>query len=188
MVNGRFTALRPAPKAVILSVAKNPRISLVPSTTARKAVNPAPQRRPNMPIEPNLLPREDEKDDDLARAYLQLQHAEPKSPEWHALFWAWQRMRYLTTHLPQKAWRLVLLIWSMDSSPRVIQNLSAGALEDLLAKHGDEVIYLVEPEARRDPSFAKLLGGVWKNRMTDEVWARVQAVWDRRGWDGTPDE
>ena len=37
----------------------------------------------------------------------------------------------------------------------------------------------VEREAKRDPSFAKMLGGVWKYQMTEEVWARLQAVWDR---------
>jgi hypothetical protein len=44
------------------------------------------------------------------------------------------------------------------------------------------MIPLVETEARSDPRFAKLPGGVWKNRMADEVWSRLQAVWDlRRG-------
>jgi len=68
-----------------------------------------------------------------------------------------------------------------------MENLSAGPLEDLLAMHGPAIIDRVEAEAARDPTFAKLLGGVWQNRMTDEVWARVQAARDRRGWDGNPD-
>jgi hypothetical protein len=69
-----------------------------------------------------------------------------------------------------------------------MQGLSAGVIEDLLSRNGTEMIPLVEAEARSDPSFAKLLGGVWKNKMTDEVWSRLQAVWDRRGWDGIPEE
>jgi hypothetical protein len=141
-----------------------------------------------MPIDPELLPREDEKDDDLACAYIRFEQAEPKSAEWYALFWTFQRMQYLIKHLPQKAWRTILLIWSMDQSAQTIQKLSAGPLEDLLAKHGDEMIELIEAEALCDPSFAKLLGGVWKNRMPGEVWTRVQAAWDRRGWDGIPEE
>jgi hypothetical protein len=83
---------------------------------------------------------------------------------------------------------VILLIWSMDQSTETMQALSAGEIEDLLRRNGTEMIPLVEAEARRDPSFAKLLGGAWKNRMTDEVWSRLQAVWDRRGWDGIPDE
>ena len=37
---------------------------------------------------------------------------------------------------------------------------------------------------RKDPAFAEVLGGVWKNSMSDAIWDRLQAVWDRRGWDG----
>jgi hypothetical protein len=51
----------------------------------------------------------------------------------------------------------------------------------------DELIDRIEAEARIDASFARLLGGVWKARMSDPLWERVQAVWDRRGWDGTPE-
>jgi len=60
-------------------------------------------------------------------------------------------------------------------------------IEDLLSMHGDKFIDRIEAEARTDPSFAKLLGGVWKSQMSDQLWERVQAVWDRRGWDGIPD-
>jgi hypothetical protein len=56
-------------------------------------------------------------------------------------------------------------------------------LEDLLAIHGDKFIDRIEAEAQVDPSSAKLLVGVWKRQMSDEFWGRVQAAWDRRGWD-----
>jgi hypothetical protein len=96
--------------------------------------------------------------------------------------------RYLTEHLPHKALRVILLIWSLDQSAQTMQGLSAGEIENLLSRNGTEMIPLVEAEACRDRSFAKLLGGVWKNRMTDEVRSRLQAVWDRRGWDDIPEE
>lgn len=57
-------------------------------------------------------------------------------------------------------------------------------MEDLLSGHGAQFIDRVEAQARSDPQFAMFLGGVWRFQMADEVWARVQAVWDRRGWDG----
>ena len=65
--------------------------------------------------------------------------------------------------------------------------LAAGPIEDLLAKHGADFIDRVEAEARNDPNFAKVLGGVWKNEMPADVWARLQAVWDRKGWDSVPE-
>jgi hypothetical protein len=144
------------------------------------------ERQPT--VNPELMPHDDERDEDLAKAYIAGQKAKHKTAEWGALFWTHERTQYLTKYLPRKAWRVILLIWSMDQSIQTMQNLSAGEIEDLLSRNGVEMIPLIEAEARRDPSFAKLLGGVWKNRMTDEVWSRLQAVWDRRGWDGIPED
>jgi hypothetical protein len=138
-------------------------------------------------IEKRLLPQEDEGEEDLARAWITLQTLERDSESHRAAFWAHKRERYLIRWLPQKAWRVILIVWSMDQSPKTVQNLSAGPIEDLLVKHGGEMIPLVEAEAKGDPTFARLLGGVWKNQMTDEVWERVQKAWDRRGWDGIPE-
>lgn len=139
-------------------------------------------------VSPEFMPHEDERDADLAKAFIAGQKTDQKSEQSNALFWAHERTSYLTTYLPHKAWRVILLIWSMDRSTETLQGLSAGLIEDLLSSNGPEMIPLVEAEARRDSSFAKLLGGVWKNKMTDEVWSRLQAVWDRRGWDGIPEE
>jgi hypothetical protein len=57
---------------------------------------------------------------------------------------------------------------------KVLGNLAAGPLEDLLAEHGPNFIDRVETEARRDRRLFWTLGCVWKNSMTDDVWARVQ--------------
>jgi hypothetical protein len=137
--------------------------------------------------ENNLFLTDEERDEDLARAWIRYMSAETRSEERNSLFWAWERMSYLKDYLPEKAWTTILLIWSMDQSQRTMQNLSAGPIEDLLSNHGPRMIEKVEAQARLDSSFAKLLGGVWKLNMTDEVWARLQAVWDRRGWDGIPE-
>jgi hypothetical protein len=65
--------------------------------------------------------------------------------------------------------------------------LSAGPIEGLLSHFGESYIVRVEEKAREDPAFAKVLGGVWQHTMSDEIWSRLQAVWDRRGWDGIPE-
>ena len=151
-----------------------------------ETIKPDDKRQPA--VNPELMPHEDEWDEDLARAYIASQKAESRTEQWEALFWTHERTQYLTRYLPHKAWRVILLIWSMDQSIETMQKLAAGEIEDLLSRNGTEMISLVEAEVRRDPSFAKLLGGVRKNRMTDQVWSRLQAVWDRRGWDGIPEE
>jgi hypothetical protein len=148
----------------------------------------APDEQRQSAVSPEFMPHEDEKDEDLAKAFIARRKVDHNSEQSNALFWSHERTSYLTRYLPRKAWRVILLIWSMDRSVETMQCLSAGVIEDLSSSNGTEMIPLVEAEARRDPSFARLLGGVWKNRMTDEVWSRLQAVWDRRGWDGIPEE
>jgi hypothetical protein len=85
---------------------------------------------------------------------------------------------------PDDAWRFILEVLHLDRNGEVVDVLAAGQLEDLLSSHGPAFIERVETEARTDPRFATLLGGVWKSKMTDDVWTRVVAIWDRRGWDG----
>ncbi len=115
---------------------------------------------------------------------------------WHAPIDSSQRLAFgaATDHAfdliyddPETLWLLILAIHRKDQSVAIQQVLSAGPMEDLLAEHGDVFIDRVEVEARRDPSFAKVLGGVWQNSMSDEVWKRLQAVWDRTGWDDVPE-
>jgi hypothetical protein len=76
----------------------------------------------------------------------------------------------------EELWEFVLRAYKKELSQEVISILSAGALEDVLAKRGEEYIGRVELLARNDPKFRYLLGGVWQNAMSDEVWARVQAA------------
>jgi hypothetical protein len=100
-------------------------------------------------------------------------------------WWAAEKIWEMERNEPESLWTLILLIHSSAPEDAVIvENLAAGPLEMLLVHHGSKMIGLVEEEAERNLRFANLLGGVWKNQMTDEIWARVQAVQDRVGWDG----
>jgi len=102
--------------------------------------------------------------------------------------WAWDKEFDIKYENPSLHWQLILAVHSLDQSAPVAQVLAAGPLEDILANHGSEFIELIEAKAKEDPSFAFLLGGVWRSSMSEEIWGRVQAVWDRRGWDGIPKE
>ena len=72
---------------------------------------------------------------------------------------------------------ILAILESIDADPssRLFQVLAAGPLEDLLAHHGAAVVAQVEAEAKSNPRFSLLLGGVWQNQMPDHVWSRVQA-------------
>lgn len=110
-----------------------------------------------------------------------------KSSKTDALFWSYEKIDDLIDKDPQTAWDVILTILKTDQSPIIMADLSAGPLEDLLVRHGEQFIDTIEAEVKKNEKFAKLLGGVWKNKMKDEIWNRVQAVWDRRGWDGNPE-
>jgi len=120
----------------------------------------------------------------LAESWIAFTLAPQKSSERNDLFWVFDRVWELTYESPEDLWLLILKILSFNNSDPILMNLSAGPLEDLLSKHGDSFIYRIELEAKGNPEFASLLGGVWQNSMTDENWMRVQQVWNRKGWDG----
>jgi hypothetical protein len=121
----------------------------------------------------------------LADAWIKYRHAPKGSHERATYGWATD-LYELEHNEPEMLWLLILEIHRRDQSIFIQERLSAGPMEMLLALHGEQFIDRVEVEARKDPLFAKLLGGVWQNYMSDAVWQRVQAVWDRKGWDDIP--
>ena len=84
------------------------------------------------------------------------------------------------------AWQAVLAAVADARAKPYLGTLAAGPLEDLLSYHGNEFIERIEAEARGSPEFAWVLGGVWQSTMAEDIWQRVQGVWDGRGWDGIP--
>ena len=72
----------------------------------------------------------------------------------------------------------------LDLNAKTIEVLAAGPLEQVLANHGEAIIDRVELLARIEPQFSSLLGGVWQNNMSEEVWIRVKKSSNRSGWDG----
>ena len=99
-------------------------------------------------------------------------------------FTGWMEFNWAVEENPEHAWSAILAALEDPRMEASLGVLAAGPLEDLLSLHGERFISRVEDAARSNPMFAWLLGGVWRHTMTDAVWSRVQAVWDRTGWDG----
>jgi hypothetical protein len=92
---------------------------------------------------------------------------------------------FLAGEKPEACWAAILAILhriGSESPNRLLAVLAAGPLEDLLAYHGEAFIDRVEAEARRDPRFGLLLGGVWQNKMSEEVWTRVTECRNAANW------
>lgn len=78
---------------------------------------------------------------------------------------------------PEFLWKFILLAVSMaESDDELGAIVAAAAIEYLLGRAGEEYIDAVEREAKINPKFAKALTGGFQYMMTDEVWARVQAL------------
>jgi hypothetical protein len=111
---------------------------------------------------------------DLARSWIEFTKAIRGTSRYEELFWSWEKLSDLVNDRPEAAWESILEILRIDQSAEVTDVLSAGPLENLLAKHGASFISRVEDEASRNPSFCQLLRGLWKNAITDEIWQRIQ--------------
>lgn len=79
------------------------------------------------------------------------------------------------TARPNHQWQFILAAIE-HASDEELEHIAAGPVEHLLGKHGEEYIEKVERVAEINPKFARMLAGVWKYMMTDEVWARVETL------------
>ena len=89
-------------------------------------------------------------------------------------FWASQSFGEISRTDPELCWELILQTLHTPHADSVTAVLAAGPLEDLLARFGPQFIERVETKAKEDPEFKDLLGGVWRNSMSDDIWARVE--------------
>jgi hypothetical protein len=62
---------------------------------------------------------------------------------------------------PEAGWTLTLELIVAAPDDKVLANVAAGPLEDLLKRDPDRFIERVELQARRDPKFRRCLTGVW---------------------------
>jgi len=77
---------------------------------------------------------------------------------------------------PETAWVAIEEIIRADSTDRMLAYVAVGPIEHLLIRYGDEFIEQIEQSARRDPIFRKMLGAVWRNLISEEVWRRLKAA------------
>jgi len=88
--------------------------------------------------------------------------------------WASIELDLLCMDAPEQCWEIILSILAETNDEWVLTNLAAGPVESLMASHGDLAISWVEREAVRSSAFRELLGGVWRNLISDDVWRRIQ--------------
>lgn len=75
---------------------------------------------------------------------------------------------------PELAWELIESIIETDNNEIILANLAAGPLEDLLSKHGEKFIDRLEIKLRKYPEYRRLIKFLWRNDISDPVWARLE--------------
>lgn len=113
----------------------------------------------------------------LIHDWIAFHYAKEETPEYEELRWAEKALSNLSYENPLICLELVLGILNSDTSDRVIENLAAGPVEDMLIEKGDQVIDLIEEQALKNPYFKKLLGGVWLNdNAPSYIVSRLEAI------------
>ncbi len=114
--------------------------------------------------------------DRWAEAYIRVHDAEASLDESHPDYLAtYEFMEKLIGPRAEQCWSGVLAVVSRRPSERVLGMLAAGILEDLLDDSGPVFIDRIEEQARLDPVFKRMLGGIWQSG-SPEVWARLEAA------------
>jgi hypothetical protein len=112
----------------------------------------------------------------LVRDYIKYFHLPEEEKERSHYYWADDKLYYLVQDEPETAWAAIEEIIRVDASDAMLAYVAAGPIEHLLVQHGDEFIERIEQSARRDPTFRKMLGAVWRSLISEEVWKRLKAV------------
>lgn len=102
--------------------------------------------------------------DELCRVLVRYQSAARDVNDEDADWWAAEALITLGDEPDLKReWRVIrkLCVSAEGASDQVLGMIGAGPLEDLLRRHGEEAMDLIEPAADVMPALLIALGGVW---------------------------
>jgi len=112
----------------------------------------------------------------LVSTWIDLQSLPEGSNEAEAAIWAADEVFDLVLKDPDTGWQFVTDVVAATDDEWVLANLAAGPLEDLLGKYPQETIVRLEHEVKNNEKFRQVIGGVWKNIIPEEIWARLQSL------------
>ena len=123
-----------------------------------------------------MAPGVDQKDVVIAfiRRYEIIEKFGAEAPEADNLFWCLDAIDAAGRNDPEIGLELIQKILEGTTNQYVLANLAAGPLESLLVRSGAAIIDKIEARARHSERFRQLLKGVWRNRIDEGVWTRLQ--------------
>jgi hypothetical protein len=117
---------------------------------------------------------------DLPAAYVRFVNAKEGTPEYDTNYWAFDKFAMWCMSEPKTGWAAVVTVLAYDSSPRVLENIAAGPIEELLVHHGPKIIDDIERDAAGIARVREALGGVWRSDIDAQVWQRIEKLRSRK--------
>jgi hypothetical protein len=122
---------------------------------------------------------EPENMDELVRDWVELQRLDRDAPERESKVWTIDALDELQQRAPELLWEFILMVLDRESDGEILGMVAAWPLENLLSDHGDAFIDRVEELASSSKEFRRVLTGLYRGGMSDEVWSRAQVASQR---------
>jgi len=115
---------------------------------------------------------------EMARTWIAFQYSDRGSPERSALALRALAIDDLAKKDPHSLLEVIRIVLQTDTSPKIISNLGAGLIEDLLRISGQSVISEVEALARSSNVFRDCLSCTWFHSIDPAIKERIQHTID----------
>jgi hypothetical protein len=123
------------------------------------------------------VPKNDTDWDALISAWIAAEESQKRTGDNDPAWWAVETVIMWNINSQHEAlWQFITRSFERPMTDEAFGMIAAGPLEDLISYHGQLYIDRIEALARKNPRFNYLLGGVWKNASTDDVWSRVEKI------------
>lgn len=116
------------------------------------------------------------KNSELALAWIRLQRAQEGSDEHSTNLWAAGEMLVSCLTKPEVAFHYVTQIFELSCDPWVHENLGAGPLETLFARHPDVAVALVSKYLLKHSNFSMVVKHVWADNLSMDVALKLKAM------------
>lgn len=111
--------------------------------------------------------------DELTKSWIRFHDVEGNLGEHDPDFWSFDCLSDWCDVRPDYAWDAIIKIYSTRPSEKVLSNLAAGPIEDLIVHHGQIVLGWIDQYCNHDANFVKVLQMVWRNAIEADVWAEL---------------
>lgn len=112
----------------------------------------------------------------LVTHWIKLQEFDYDSKNAEPYLWASDEVLDLSLLEPQLCFEFILCVLKETNDTKVLLNLAAGPLENLLSLNPEQAIELIEKEAVKNPLLKVTIKGVWQNMMSDSIWKRLNKI------------